>query len=37
MRVRPGKVHLVHGDDRAKQTLKGLIEQAHPTCDVIVP
>ncbi|RNF48785.1 MBL fold metallo-hydrolase [Marinomonas hwangdonensis] len=37
MRVRPGKVHLVHGDDRAKQTLKDMIEQAHPTCDVIVP
>lgn len=37
MRVRPGKVHLVHGDDGAKRTLKGLIEQAHPTCDVVVP
>lgn len=37
MRVRPGKVHLVHGDDHAKQTLKDMIEQAHPTCDVIVP
>lgn len=37
MRVRPGKVRLVHGDDRAKQTLKDMIEQAHPTCDVIVP
>ncbi|MCW4630974.1 MBL fold metallo-hydrolase RNA specificity domain-containing protein [Marinomonas rhodophyticola] len=29
MRVSTRKVHLVHGDDRAKQTLKGLIEQAH--------
>ncbi|GGN23087.1 MULTISPECIES: MBL fold metallo-hydrolase RNA specificity domain-containing protein [Marinomonas] len=37
MRVRPGKVHLVHGDDRAKQALKGLIEIAHPMCKVDVP
>ena len=37
MRVPPKKVHLVHGDDNAKQTLKDMIEQAHPTCDVIVP
>ncbi|NLQ18964.1 MBL fold metallo-hydrolase [Marinomonas sp. M1K-6] len=37
MRVRPEKVHLVHGDDRAKQTLKSMIEQENPTCHVIVP
>ncbi|MFT6404764.1 MAG: metallo-beta-lactamase family protein [Marinomonas primoryensis] len=37
MRVKPGKVHLVHGDDGAKQTLKGLIELAHPECEVVVP
>ena len=37
MRVRPKKVHLVHGDDRAKQTLKSMIEQENPTCHVIVP
>ncbi|QUX90606.1 MBL fold hydrolase [Marinomonas sp. A3A] len=37
MRVRPKKVHLVHGDDNAKRTLKGLIEMAHPECEVVVP
>jgi metallo-beta-lactamase family protein len=37
MRVLPGKVHLVHGDDGAKQTLKGLIEMAHPEYEVVVP
>jgi metallo-beta-lactamase family protein len=37
MRVPPKKVHLVHGDDNAKQTLKGLIEIAHPACEVVVP
>ena len=37
MRVRPKKVHLVHGDDDAKQTLKRLIEMEHPTCEVLVP
>jgi len=37
MRVKPGKIHLVHGDDGAKQTLKGLIELAHPECEVVVP
>ena len=37
MRVKPGKIHLVHGDDDAKQTLKGLIELAHPECEVVVP
>jgi metallo-beta-lactamase family protein len=37
MRVKPKKIHLVHGDDRAKQTLKGLIELAHPECEVVIP
>jgi metallo-beta-lactamase family protein len=37
MCVPPKKVHLVHGDDNAKQTLKGLIEIAHPACEVVVP
>lgn len=37
MRVRPKKVHLVHGDDNAKRTLKGLIEIEHPACEVVVP
>jgi metallo-beta-lactamase family protein len=37
MRVPPKKVHLVHGDDGAKRTLKGLIEIAHPACEVVVP
>ncbi|WP_309477166.1 MBL fold metallo-hydrolase [Marinomonas foliarum] len=37
MRVPPKKVHLVHGDDGAKRTLKGLIEIAHPECNVVVP
>ncbi|WP_421856392.1 MBL fold metallo-hydrolase RNA specificity domain-containing protein [Marinomonas sp.] len=37
MRVKPRKVHLVHGDDRAKQTLKELIEIEHPECDVFIP
>tara|TARA_R110001606_G_scaffold355312_1_gene506205 strand:+ start:32917 stop:34377 length:1461 start_codon:yes stop_codon:yes gene_type:complete len=37
MRVKPGKIHLVHGDDGAKQTLKGLIEIAHPECEVVIP
>ena len=37
MRVPPKKVHLVHGDDNAKRTLKGLIELEHPECDVVVP
>jgi metallo-beta-lactamase family protein len=37
MRVKPGKIHLVHGDDGAKQTLKGLIELAHPECEVVIP
>ncbi|RBP83282.1 MBL fold metallo-hydrolase [Marinomonas rhizomae] len=37
MRVKPQKIHLVHGDDNAKRTLKGLIEMAHPECEVVVP
>jgi metallo-beta-lactamase family protein len=37
MRVRPQKIHLVHGDDNAKRTLKGLIELEHPECEVVVP
>ena len=37
MRVPPKKVHLVHGDDNAKRTLKGLIELEHPECEVVVP
>ena len=37
MRVKPGKVHLVHGDDGAKKTLKELIEMEHPECEVVVP
>ena len=37
MRVKPKKVHLVHGDDRAKQILKELIETEHPECEVVVP
>ncbi len=37
MRVKPERVHLVHGDDGAKRTLKGLIEMEHPQCDVVVP
>lgn len=37
MRVKPQKIHLVHGDDNAKRTLKGLIEIEHPECEVVVP
>lgn len=37
MRVKPQKIHLVHGDDGAKRTLKGLIEIAHPASEVVVP
>lgn len=37
MRVPPKNVHLVHGDDSAKRTLKGLIEMEHPECQVVVP
>ncbi|WP_417447169.1 MBL fold metallo-hydrolase RNA specificity domain-containing protein [Kangiella sp.] len=37
MRVKPKKVHLVHGDDGAKATLKGLIDVEHPECEVVVP
>ena len=37
MRVPPKKVHLVHGDDNAKRTLKGLIELEHPEREVVVP
>lgn len=37
MRVPPKKVHLVHGDDNAKRTLKGLIEMEHLACEVVVP
>ncbi|WP_233402675.1 MBL fold metallo-hydrolase RNA specificity domain-containing protein [Marinomonas transparens] len=37
MRVKPKKVHLVHGDDVAKQTLKELIEMEHPECEVVIP
>jgi metallo-beta-lactamase family protein len=28
---------LVHGDDNAKRTLKGLIEMEHPECEAVVP
>ncbi|PYF79867.1 metallo-beta-lactamase family protein [Marinomonas alcarazii] len=37
MRVKPQKIHLVHGDDGAKRTLKGLIEKEYPKCEVVVP
>ncbi|MBU2024866.1 MAG: MBL fold metallo-hydrolase [Gammaproteobacteria bacterium] len=37
MRVKPQKIHLVHGDDNAKQILKGLIEMKNPECEVVVP
>ncbi|ETI61413.1 MBL fold metallo-hydrolase RNA specificity domain-containing protein [Marinomonas profundimaris] len=37
MRVKPERVHLVHGDDGAKRTLKKMIEIDHPECDVVVP
>ncbi len=37
MRVKPGQVRLVHGDEAAKQTLAGALRQRHPTMDVIVP
>lgn len=37
MRVKPQKIHLVHGDDNAKQILKGLIEMENPECEVVVP
>ncbi len=37
IRIKPRKVHLVHGDDGAKQALKGLIEAVHPACNVVIP
>jgi metallo-beta-lactamase family protein len=37
MRIKPKKVHLVHGDNNAKQVLKELIEKEYSDMDVIVP
>ena len=37
MRVRPQKVHIVHGDEQAKATLKGLLEEAHSDMEVVIP
>lgn len=37
MRTPPREVRLVHGDDRAKQVLAGLLRQRHPGMMVTVP
>ena len=37
MRVKPQQTRIVHGDDRAKETLKKLLEEQYPEMKVIVP
>lgn len=37
MRVKPGQVRLVHGDDGAKQALAQALRQRHPEMEVVVP
>lgn len=37
MRVKPQQTRIVHGDDRAKQTLKEILEEKYPEMNVIVP
>jgi len=37
MRVKPQKVHIVHGDDTAKARLKMLLEEMYPEMKVIIP
>jgi len=37
MRVKPQQTRIVHGDDRAKETLKELLEKKYPEMKVIVP
>ena len=36
MRIKPRKIHIVHGDDRAKETLATLIKQQQPDTEVVI-
>ncbi|MEL0622556.1 MBL fold metallo-hydrolase [Marinomonas arenicola] len=37
MRVKPQKVHIVHGDDTAKARLKMLLEEMYPEMKLVIP
>ncbi|WP_133013321.1 MBL fold metallo-hydrolase RNA specificity domain-containing protein [Marinomonas flavescens] len=37
MRVKPQKIHIVHGDEQAKATLKTQLKQKHPDIKIVIP
>lgn len=37
MRIKPRRIHLVHGDDGAKRTFKELIEEEYSNMEVVIP
>jgi len=37
MKVKPKQTRIVHGDNNAKQTLKGLLEKDYPEMNVVIP
>lgn len=37
MRIKPQKIHIVHGDDKAKQTFKTILKEKYERIEVTIP